>query len=105
MRIFPPVTGFMSKQAPPGGDTINGLYIPEGTTIGWSPFGLMRSEKIWGADAKVFRPERWLEGTPEEIQRKELDVEMCFGYGKYQCLGKNVASVELNKIYVEVSSG
>jgi cytochrome P450 len=104
LRIFPPVTGFMSKEAPPGGDTINGLYIPEGTTIGWSPFGLMKSEKIWGADAKLFRPERWFEGTAEEIQSKELDVEMCFGYGKYQCLGKNIANVELNKIYVEVSS-
>jgi cytochrome P450 len=104
LRIFPPVTGFMSKEVPAGGDMIKGLYIPGGTTIGWSPFGLMRSEKIWGADAKLFRPERWFEGTLEEIQRKEIDMEMCFGYGKYQCLGKNIANMELNKIYVEVSS-
>jgi cytochrome P450 len=103
IRIFPPVTGFMSKQVPPGGDTLRDLDIPDGTTIGWSPFGLMRNEKIWGADAKVFRPERWFEGTPEEIQSKEIDVEMCFGYGKYQCLGKNIAYIELNKVFVEVS--
>lgn len=102
MRIFPPVTGFMSKTVPPDGDTIKGLYIPGGTTIGWSPFGLMRNEKLWGPDAKVFRPERWFEGTPEEIQSKEIDVEMCFGYGKYQCLGKNIANIELNKVYVEL---
>jgi cytochrome P450 len=104
LRIFPPVTGFMSKQVPPGGDTIRDLYIPEGTTIGWSPFGLMRNEKLWGPDAKVFRPERWFEGTQEEIQSKEMDAEMCFGYGKYQCLGKNIATIELNKIYIEVNS-
>jgi cytochrome P450 len=103
LRIFPPVTGFMSKEVPPGGDTVNDLYIPEGATIGWSPFGLMRNEKIWGPDAKVFRPERWFEGTPEEIHNKEVDVEMCFGYGKYQCLGKNIANMELNKVYVEVN--
>jgi hypothetical protein len=30
LRIFPRVTGFMSKQAPPGGDTINGLYFANG---------------------------------------------------------------------------
>jgi cytochrome P450 len=93
----------MSKEAPPGGDMINDLYIPEGTTIGWSPFGLMRSEKIRGPETKLFRPERWFEGTPEEIQNKEVDVEMCFGYGKYQCLGKNIANMELNKFYVEVN--
>lgn len=104
MRIFPPVTGFMSKVVPPGGDTIKGIYIPKDTVIGWSPFGLMRSEKIWGVDAKLFRPERWFEGTPEEIHKKEMEVEMCFGYGKYQCLGQNIAYIELNKIYVEVSS-
>lgn len=102
LRIFPPVTGFMSKEVPPGGDTIKGLYLPEKTTIGWSSFGLMRNEKVWGDDAKVFRPERWLEGSPEEIQRRELDVEMVFGYGKYQCLGKNIAYMELNKIFVQV---
>lgn len=100
--MFPPATGLMSKEVPPGGDTINGYYVPGGTSIGWSPFGLMRNQKIWGADAKLFRPERWFEGSPEEIQRKEINMEMVFGYGKYQCLGKNIAMMELNKIYVEV---
>jgi cytochrome P450 len=102
MRIFPPVTGIMFKQVPAGGDTINGIYVPEKTGIGWSAFGLMRNEKVWGDDAKMFRPERWLEGSPEEIQKKDLNLELVFGYGKYQCLGKNVARMELNKIFVEV---
>ncbi|PMD31924.1 cytochrome P450 [Hyaloscypha variabilis F] len=102
MRVFPPNTGFMSKTVPSEGDTINGIFIPGGTTIGWSPFGLMRSKKIWGADAKLFRPERWFEGSPEDRQRKDIEFEMCFGYGKYQCIGKNIAIIELNKAYVEL---
>lgn len=103
MRVFPPTTGFMSKAAPSSGDTINGIFIPGGTMVGWSPFGIMKSEKTWGSDAKMFRPERWLEGSAEDRQRKDIDIEMCFGYGKYQCLGKNIAIIELNKVYVEVS--
>ncbi|KAH8764092.1 cytochrome P450 [Hyaloscypha sp. PMI_1271] len=91
MRIFPPVTGFLSKTVPNGGDTINGTFIPVGTTIGWSPFGLMRSKKIWGSDAKLFRPERWLEGSAEDRQKKDIE-----------CLGKNIANIELNKAYVEL---
>ena len=64
---------------------------------------MMRNRDVWGKDATVFRPERWLEGNPDQIAKRELDVEMCFGYGKYQCLGKNIAGIELNKVFVEVS--
>jgi hypothetical protein len=28
---------------------------------------------------------------------------LVFSYGKYACLGKNVAFMELNKVFVEVS--
>jgi cytochrome P450 len=94
----------LPKEVPTGGVTLKGLYIPEKTSIGWSVFGMMRDEKIWGPDAWLFRPERWLEGTPEEIREKELDIEMVFGYGKWSCLGKNVAYIELNKIFVQVCS-
>ena len=103
LRIFPPVTGIMFKEVPAGGDTVKGHFLPEGTQVGWSSFGLMRNVKIWGDDAKLFRPERWFQGSSEEIKKKEIDVEMVFGYGKYQCLGKNVANMELNKVFVEVS--
>jgi cytochrome P450 len=101
LRIFPPVTGIMFKEVSVGGDTVNGFFLPEGTQVGWSSFGLMRNVKVWGDDAKLFRPERWFEGSPEEI-KKEIDVEMVFGYRKYQCLGKSVAYLELNKVFVEV---
>lgn len=59
--------------------------------------------KVWGVDAQYFRPERWLKGTPEEIKRREMNAELVFGYGKWQCLGKNVAQIELNKVFVEVN--
>ena len=57
------------------------LYVPEGTGIGWSPFGLMRNDAVWGADAKMFRPERWLEGSEEMRKKRDLDLDMVFGSG------------------------
>lgn len=32
----------------------------------------------------------------------ERNNELVFGYGRFQCLGKNVAFIELNKIFVEL---
>lgn len=93
----------MSKEVPLGGDTINGHFVPEGTRIGYSGFGLFRDPGVWGADAGTFRPERWLEGSKEEIRDAEQRLELIFAYGRFQCLGRNVALMELNKIFVEVS--
>lgn len=103
LRIWPPITGLMSKVVPLGGDTYRGMEIPAGTVIGYSAFGLSRNKEVWGEDADVFRPERWLEGTREEMRAKEAAVDLVFGHGRWLCLGKNVAFVELNKVIFEVS--
>lgn len=103
LRIFPPVTGLMSKDVPDGGDTYEGRYIPEGTKIGYSAWGLFRRKDIWGEDAEVFSPERWLRGETTRISEMEAALELSFSYGRWQCLGRNIALIELNKIYVEVS--
>lgn len=104
LRIHPPVTGLMLKEVPLQGDTVLGYYLPPKTKIGYSAFGLFLDPKLWGNDAKIYRPERWLEGTPEEIRRKEHNLELVFGGGRSQCLGKTVAAIELNKVIVEVSA-
>ncbi|KAK1997896.1 cytochrome P450 [Colletotrichum falcatum] len=108
LRIFPPVAGVMAKEVPAAGDTWKGRFIPGGTRIGWSVWSTFRREDIWGADAREFRPERWLarhQGgtTPEqELRVMESTIELVFSYGRYQCLGRPVALVELNKIFFEL---
>jgi hypothetical protein len=66
-------------------------------------WALLRRKDVFGGDADVFRPERWLEANPEELQEMETVSELVWGYGKYVCLGKSVALIELNKIFIEVS--
>lgn len=102
LRIAPPATGIFNKQVPKGGDVLNGIFVPEGTQIGVSFFGLHRSKKIYGEDADLFRPERWLEAEEETLATMLSTSDLIFHYGKYQCLGKPVALMELNKTYVEV---
>lgn len=102
LRMRAPFTGLVSKKVPPGGDTLNGQYVPGGTEIATNAYYLQRNAKIYGEDVEVFRPERWLEADAAKRQEMERTVDLVFGYGRWGCLGKQVAFIELNKTFVEV---
>ena len=103
LRMNPPASGPFFKQVPPGGDVIHGIFVPAGTQIGSSAFSIHHSKTIFGEDADVFRPERWLEETDQaRLAKMTSTVDLVFHYGKYQCLGRPVALMEFNKIFVEV---
>lgn len=104
LRITPPATRLFSKQVPKGRDLLNGIFVPEGTQIGSASYGIHHSKKIFGEDAEIFRPERWLEAEGDQLALMTSTVDLIFHYGKFQCLGKPVALMELKKIYVEVSA-
>ncbi|KAF4881803.1 Cytochrome P450 monooxygenase lolP1 [Colletotrichum fructicola] len=102
LRIHPPVAGQMSKEVPKGGDTFEGVYLPEGTRVGYGAWGIFRRAEVWGQDADEFRPERWLEGDAERLKLMNETLEIVFGHGKWKCLGRNVAMMELQKVFVEL---
>ena len=104
LRIMPPVTGALFKQVPPGGDVIDGKNLPKGTQIGGSALSMHHSKKIYGPDADLFRPERWIEASVEKAVEMTNTVDLCFHYGRYQCVGKPVAMMEFSKLFVEVGS-
>lgn len=104
LRIMPPAGGAFFKTVPPGGDVIDGKFIPAGTQIGSSPFGIHHSKAIFGDDAEIYRPERWLESDAEQLAQMTSTVDLVFHYGKYQCLGKTVALMEFNKVIAEVGA-
>ncbi|KAK1476984.1 hypothetical protein CCUS01_16700 [Colletotrichum cuscutae] len=115
LRIFPPVAGLMAKKAPPEGDTWNGVFIPGGTRVGWSSWAMFRRPDVFGEDADEFRPERWLVGQGEDakeedgtagaaekkLREMEATIELIFSSGRYQCLGRPVALMELDKVFFE----
>ena len=101
--MYPPGTGKLSKEVPKEGNVINGLFIPGGTQITPCMYGLQHKKSFWGADADVFRPERWIEADGERLSDMYATTDLVFGSGKSQCLGKSVAYTELSKALVEVS--
>ncbi|KAF2871828.1 cytochrome P450 [Massariosphaeria phaeospora] len=101
LRIHPPFTGMLMKKVPPGGDTIQGQYVSGGTRIGHSTWAVQR-DAVFGEDVEIFRPERWMEADEERALRMEQTLDLIFGYGRWGCLGKSVAWIELNKVFVEL---
>ena len=83
------------------GELVDRLTIAKGTLVAVSMESMNRSAAIWGEDAKVFRPSRWLEdahgqsGIP--AQAKEIQGHrhlLTFVDGPKTCLGKNFAVTE-----------
>ncbi|KAF4552638.1 Cytochrome P450-like protein 11 [Elsinoe fawcettii] len=107
LRMYPPVTGLLAKQVPPEGATIDGKFAPPGTWIGQNSWGMQRRKDIYGVDVDVFRPERWLARDASEAERARVSrmtetVGLVFGYGRFGCLGRGVATMELNKGLIEL---
>jgi cytochrome P450 len=104
LQILPPGTGQMPKVVPHEGETIHGIFIPGGTNIGINPWYIMRDPVNFGAGAEIFRPERWLEAGDERRKEMEYAWELVWGYGKYKCLGHNIAIMEMGKVIFEASN-
>ncbi|KAI1382433.1 BcABA1, cytochrome P450 monooxygenase [Hypoxylon crocopeplum] len=102
IRMRPPAPGLYPKSVPPEGDVIHGKFIPGGTAIGMNTSAVMRSTELFGADADLFRPERFMEADEATRAEMERNAELVFGYGRWMCAGKPVAFMELNKIFFEL---
>lgn len=98
----PVTTGQQAKEVPAGGDTINGHFIPGGTSIAINFSAILGSKALFGPDADVFRPERFIGLSASNLAEMRRNVEMNFGHGRWMCAGKPLAFMELQKVYFEV---
>ncbi|KAK3362327.1 pisatin demethylase [Lasiosphaeria hispida] len=102
LRMRPPTPGLFLKAVPPEGDYIDGKFIPGGVGVGANVSAMLASKTLWGEDAALFRPGRFLEVSEEQREEMERNVELIFGYGRWMCIGKNVVWLELYKVYFEL---
>jgi cytochrome P450 len=96
-RLHPAAGLILERIVPPQGMEILGNFVPGGTIVGCNAWVLHRRPEVFGADVDVFRPERWVESSPEKL--KEMRGTMFqFGAGARTCIGKNVSLLEVYKL-------
>ncbi|MGW1493533.1 cytochrome P450 [Streptomyces sp. NPDC002402] len=75
---------------------LGGYRLPAGVAVLPSVGAVQSDPRLWGTDAKAFRPERWLEGTPPQ------NAWIPFGGGVRRCLGAMFAQVEVETVLAGV---
>ncbi|KUJ13354.1 cytochrome P450 [Mollisia scopiformis] len=92
-----PATGLpLGRVVPPGGKLIAGYAFPEGTIVGINSWVAHANPKVFGEDATVFRPERWLESKEKSVMLDKYFFS--FGMGSRTCIGKNISLLEMSKL-------
>lgn len=99
LRHHPAIGQILPREVPQGGAVICGTYLPEGTTVGCNAYTIHKDTSVFGPDADIWRPERWLED--EETARRMDSLLFTFGAGPRVCIGKNIALLEVTKFIPE----
>ncbi|WPB04015.1 uncharacterized protein RHO25_008659 [Cercospora beticola] len=73
------------------------VHLPAGTRIGAAPNVLNTLPSVFGPDALEFRPERWLEASPEQLSKMER-CYFTFGDGSRICIGRHIFTMEAMKL-------
>ncbi|KAI0192472.1 cytochrome P450 oxidoreductase [Astrocystis sublimbata] len=101
LRYHPSTGIIFERVTPKGGVTLHGQHIPENTHIGVNAWVMNKDKNIYGEDADTFRPERWIEADTKTVTAMKMNM-MTFGAGSRNCIGRNLAMMQLTKIITEL---
>lgn len=94
----------LEREVPAGGCELpDGTKLPAGVVIGMHGDTIGLSKGIFGKNADVYDPLRWLPhaGEPPEAfekRRKAMNAhDLAFGHGTRSCIGRHVAEMEIYK--------
>jgi len=102
-RLYPPVAGTLPRVVPAPGETIDGVFVPAGTSVGVNHFACYRDPHNFHRPA-AFLPERWLPGTRDQapFDADSRAAVQPFSFGPRNCLGKNLAKAEMRLIVAKL---
>ena len=96
LRIFPPAPIGFLRSINPGGDTIDGVFVPGGTSVSVSTWCSHHSPENF-KEPDSFIPERWLEDNKEFRDDKRL-ASRPFSMGPRGCIGKDLSYMEMRLV-------
>ncbi|KAK5662523.1 hypothetical protein OQA88_8435 [Cercophora sp. LCS_1] len=99
LRMYPPVPAGLPRITPKGGAVVSGNFVPEGTVVAMHHWALYHDDDHF-KDPFSFHPERWL-GDPAFADDNK-DIFQPFHVGARNCLGRNLAYVEMRLIITRV---
>lgn len=95
-RLYPVIGMSLPRKVPSSGMHVHGHYIPPGTTVGCNPVALHQNKEIFGPDAEVFNPDRWLN---PELDTKAMDrFNLIWGGGARTCPGRHLGELIVYKV-------
>ncbi|KAL5511174.1 hypothetical protein ACEPAH_4389 [Sanghuangporus vaninii] len=103
LRLQPPVA--TSLQRCPlegsGGVMVAGRFVPKSTSLYVPPYPLHRDERYFSPSPNSFIPDRWLESKGEKFTTN-LSAFIPFATGRANCVGKNLALMEMRIVVATI---
>ncbi|KAI6029283.1 hypothetical protein PISMIDRAFT_683590 [Pisolithus microcarpus 441] len=87
------------------GESTHEVFVPKGTRIIASVAAYNRNKDMWGENADVFNPDRWLDGIAKDKKETATGAYanlLTFGGGPRTCLGWRFAVIEIQVFLVEI---
>ncbi|KAJ9645714.1 hypothetical protein H2199_002754 [Coniosporium tulheliwenetii] len=100
LRLYPTVPVTMRNTVRT--TLLGGVTVPAGTRIAIAPWAINRSPHLWGPDACVFRPDRWIDKATGQANNHGGAASnysnMTFLHGPRSCIGQSFAKAELRAL-------
>ncbi|KAL9088763.1 MAG: hypothetical protein Q9165_006072 [Trypethelium subeluteriae] len=104
MRLYPALSMSMTRVHPTNSVTIDGYHLPAGTIVGINPYVIHQEKSIFGDDADVFVPGRWIPSSKRSVEEiKDMERNMItWGCPPRTCPGQNLAVIVMSKFLAEI---
>ncbi|KAL3479193.1 cytochrome P450 [Aspergillus californicus] len=90
MRLFPPSPVGPPRVSPPGGEYVDGTFVPGGIYVSADVWAIHHDARTVGASPEEFRPERWC-----DVPAAAKPYTVPFSIGPRMCIGVTLAWVEM----------